>query len=364
MNQDAMTQGAFAHHEAVPEEFLALGRQLAQERARLEALRNGPVRPFLLFERWRDNHMAAHFEDRYPQQAAERIPVPDDLYEEQPEDAPCIVPLDARVLPADPGERLSDYLAHEWLGHFLQQAWDSAQQRRSLQGLCGVLFTPVSGRILARHLVQLGYQNAPDGQPRLLRYQDPRVQQRVWPALNAEQRQAWLGPVGSWWSLQVPWGPIVQSSPVVWFSAALSLPSAQGGRRHPVARSRLLDPRQWLIAHAVAPANALWQRYEQQDVASHRQPSAMQVAWLLAVAFDCSIQAAQLEKFLLCVWHPYLTPQSFDSTPLEEGGEEQLRARCARVAHEIRQNPQAGYRELLTLVAAQTPARGLYDQKH
>lgn len=359
-----MTPDAFTHGEAVPDEFLALGRQLAQERARLEALRNVPVKPYLLFERWRDNPMAAYFEEHYAQQAAKRVAVPDELYEDQPEDAPCVVPIDATVLPADPGESLSDYLAHQWLGRFLQLAWGSVQQRRSLHGLCGVLFAPVSGWILARHLVQLGYQKAPDGQARLLRYQDPRVLQRVWPALSAAQRRAWLGSVGSWWSLQVPWGPLAQPSPATWFNATLHLPSAQSGPSNPAARGTLLDARQWLTAHAVAPANAVWQRYKQQDVAPDRQPSVRRMDWLLATAFDFGIQAAELETFLLCVWHPYLDRPPFSSTSKEEALDAQLRVRCASVAHEIRLNPQAGYREILTFVAAQTPARGLYDQKH
>lgn len=300
--------------------------------------------------------MASLLATEYPQQAAARIAIPDDLYEEVPEDAPCIVVLDAAVLPDDPGQSLSDCLAHEWLGRFLQQAWLQTQQRRSLQGLCGVLFAPVNGQILAQHLAQLGYQQAPDGQLRLLRYQDPRVMQRVWPALTDAQKNAWLGAASSWWGLQVPWGPVAPAAPPVWFKANAPSSLQRSEATDPLADRALLDARQWLIAHAAPAANALWQLCAQQDdIPVSRHPSKQQMDWLLAAAVDSGVQPSQLENFLLTVWYPYLGPQPYIRP--SEGNEEadaKFAARCASVAHAIEQNPQAGYRQLLTLVTAQT----------
>jgi len=329
-------------------EFIPLVRQLAQEQARLATKRGGALRAYLLFERWRDNPLAARFAEAYPRLAAARIAVPDDLYEGQSDDAPCIVALDARVLPADPGQSLSDFEAHEWLGGFLCQAWREAQQRRSLQGFCGVLLAPVDGGVLARYLSRLGYQHAPDGQARLLRFQDPRVLQRLWPALAESQRREWLGPIESWWMLPMPWGPIGQPPPLGWFVVAPSKATPEFGAFTPRGRSVQLDPRQWLMAHATAPANALWARYEEEGIPSPQQPSARQMDDLLATAFGCGIQANALEKFLLCAWEEIARPASSLSRADVTA---KFGTRCVRIAELIRQNPQTGFRQLLTQIA-------------
>lgn len=349
-----MSEGVLASHASMPaaavaDEFLALGRQLAQERARLEEQRNSRVRLYLLFERWRDNPLAALFEACYPQQAAARLALPDDLYKDQPDDAPCVVAINSAVIPCDPGKSFSDYLAYEWLGGFLQQAWQGAQLRRSLQGLCGVLFASVDARILVRHLAQLGYQRAPDGQARLLRYQDPRVLQRVWPALNEAQKQAWLGPIRSWWSLQMPWGPVDQAASPAWFLATQPPLSATSASTLAHPRSALLQPRQWLLAHSVAATNAVWLRYAQQGIEARQQPSAGQMNCLLAAALDGGIQTRQLEHFLLCVWQPYLAPPTECIRPLAGEVEVQLKARCASVAERLAQHPQAGFKQLIAM---------------
>ena len=293
--------------------------------------------------------MAAHFSANYPQQAAARVALPDELYKDQPDDAPCVLAIDGSVVPSDPGQSFSDYLAHECLGGLLQQAWQGAQQRRNLQGLCGVLFASVDARILVRHLAQLGYQHAPDGQARLLRYQDPRVLQRVWPALNEAQKLAWLGPIRSWWSLRMPWGPVDQAESPAWFLATPPPSSTASANTPAHPRSALLHPRQWLLAHSVAATNALWLRYVQQGIEARRQPSAGQMNCLLAAASDGGIQTRQLEQFLLCVWQPYLAPQTECTRPVAGEAAAQLKARCASVAERMAQHPQAGFKQLIAM---------------
>ena len=334
-------------------EFSQLTQQLAGERARLKALNKSSVRVYLLFERWQDNPLAAHFAANYAQQAAARFAVPDDYYKDQPDDAPCLVPIDSAVLPLDSGQSFSDYLAYEWFAEFLQQAWQAAQLRASLQGLCAVLFAPVDLQILGRHLVQLGHQNAPDRQARLLRYQDPRVFQRIWPVLNQEQKNVLLGPIYSWWSLQMPWGAIEQktsaASAAKWFVAAQTQSTSDA--RPTYARSALFSPQQWLTAHSAAAANALWRRYAQQEVPISRQPDGMQMNALVAIAAEWGIHSNQLETFLQCLWHPRLACDIPPSTYGEDAENEQLKKRAASLAHLIGQYPEAGYMQLLQKLA-------------
>lgn len=349
MNQNDLLMQPGQPEAPLPEEFFTCTKQLVREWKQLEQQYDVAVRSYFLFERWRDNNLASIFLDAYPKQAAMRVAVPDELYEDEPDDAPCIVAVDREILPADAGNTMRDYLAYEWLGRFLQQAWLAVQHRRSLQGFCGILFTSVEAEVLARHLRQVGYQYAPDGQARLLRYQDPRVIQRVWPVLNEEQRQVWMGPVFSWLSLNMPWGPGDHSGEPTWFTARPSLPTCLNNPFQNISRSKLLNSSQWLAAHSVPAANTLWQRYEEQGIPSSQQPTGSQMDRMLNAASSLGISVTQLERFLSCVWHPCLMPQAGKSSwfTSHEGTDKNSMKHCKFVARLIQEHPDAGYKQLL-----------------
>jgi hypothetical protein len=169
--------------------------------------------------------------------------VPDRYFASEPSLAPHLLTLSAFDDKA---------LVREILAAAVLQATD----RRSPQGVGAVLLGPICPDALLAHFVTLGLQHDPEGAPRVFRYQDPRVMQRVWPTLVAAQRDFWLGPVRRWIAAMQPTGRIVDDfhpAPSLWHA------SPDGSIDPPFARPhRLLDAVQWRLAHSAPAEVAFW----------------------------------------------------------------------------------------------------------
>ncbi|TYZ39889.1 hypothetical protein C2U35_24835, partial [Ralstonia solanacearum] len=191
-----------------PSDYMARCRELA---AGYHALRQRqapderPLRAYLLLDIWDGNSLAEALSETWPEAAAAREAVPDDFYAGREDEAPCVVPLPDEVLPDGGTDTLAQVRAQETLARWLEDASRQASQRLVRQHFCAILFSPDSAAWVARYLASLGFQYPPESSTaRLFRYQDPRVMQRVWPALSATQQGMWLGAVEGWWSLTQP----------------------------------------------------------------------------------------------------------------------------------------------------------------
>lgn len=287
--------------------FVALCRELVTA---LPPEGTRPLRAYALLERWRDNPLAAVFDAEYPELAGARSPVPDDFFKDRKDDAPCIVPLPDVLWRATPDGTLAEVLARDWFGDWFETSWHETRQRLTPQHFGAVIFSPESAREVAHHLANLGYQTPPKAsQARMFRYQDPRVMQRVWPALTPWQRKLWMGPVRQWWSLVQPWGAWdareqergAQPDAMLprWFKAVAPAPqTVEPDRHHPLRR--LFDEKQWALAHTAPIGNRVWRRYADADVDVAAQPEGRVMNALLNEGRALGLDGRNLEDFAWC----------------------------------------------------------------
>jgi len=290
--------------------FIALGRQLA---ARIAKEAGQPARwTFLLFERWRDNALAAEFEKRYPQHAAQRRSVPDDFYKGREDDAPCIVALPPEIWQHVECATLADAFTQEWWAAWLEQVWRQAHKRLERQDFAAVLISRAGALTLARNFAYLGNQRPPGAtQKRLFRYQDPRVMQRVWPALSAMQRTLWLDPVLAWWAPMHPWGPwepqlfgqdaLPDDLEPQWFQAEKPAPESIGDDRE-IYRGALFDARQWALAHSAPVGNQIWRNCALDGLGAAEQPDAKSMDRLIAEGQALGLSEENLQNYVRYGW--------------------------------------------------------------
>lgn len=142
------------------------------------------------------------------------------------------------------------------LREVLAVAVTQAQIRTSPQGISAVLLGPTDADAFLTHFEMLGLQYDPKGNPRVFRYQDPRVMQRVWPTLASTQRDFWLGPIRRWMAAVQPTGRIVDQPSIevsLWHASPNAMASSSFARPH-----RLLDSEQWQLAHSAPAETAFW----------------------------------------------------------------------------------------------------------
>jgi hypothetical protein len=182
-----------------------------------------------------------------------------------------------------------------------------------------VVFSSASAKAIAGHWVNLGYQQPPDATfARLLRYQDPRILQRVWHALSAAQRKCWLGPVVQWWTLTQPWGPwepaqFVNGGPspsdadaqAPWSCVVMPTPEelreAGSPSSTPFVRA-LFSPAQWQLAHVTPAANQVWAGYADAQVPPRNQPDGNTMLRLLADGQRLGLAGPNLHDYVWCTW--------------------------------------------------------------
>jgi len=259
-----------------------------------------PQRAYLLFNRWDENPLAQALEQQFPKWVRDRFAVPDRQFESRAEHAPFLLELPEELVlsPADPQGRA----LREWLTHCLKFTAQQVGERTTKQDFCGVVISPASAQTIVRHWVALGDQRPPyEDESVLLRYQDPRVMQRVWVALSSVQQTRWLGPVTHWWSLVQPWGPINASpEPIEWFHARTPLlphgTVADGSPRD------LFDEAQWFLLSISPQANLLWRSYADHNVPIHAQPDADNLMQMLVDAAQMKLEGLNLEDYVWITW--------------------------------------------------------------
>jgi hypothetical protein len=259
-----------------------------------------PQRAYLLFNRWDDNPLAHSLEEQFPKWARDRVIVPDRQFEHRAEHAPFLVELpEELVLPA---LDFQSRPVREWLAQCLEYAAHQKHRRNDKQDFCGVVVSPKKAQAIVRHWVGLGDQRPPyKDESVLFRYHDPRVMQRVWPALDAFQQRRWLGPVTQWWSLVQPWGPFSDTpEPAQWFRAnAPLLPhgSEVGGSPHD-----LFDEAQWFLAAISPQANLIWRSYAKHNVAPQAQPDVTSLLQMLEDAARLNLAGLDIEDYVWITW--------------------------------------------------------------
>lgn len=324
---------------------------------------------YILLDCWKDNPLAEALETEYPTLAAQRCPVPDDLYMGREDEAPCLVPAPDLLWPAQNDPGLQQLLAQEAFAHWLHAARGEAQGRLVRQHFGGLLFSRAALRVTAQHLGRLGLQYPPvphalpgdeptRGPARLFRYHDPRVMQRVWHALTPQQQTWWMGPVRDWWSLRQPWEPWtllsddpataddLQAERAQWFRAKFPDIEATAHTSHQ-ATSRLFDPRQWALAHLAPVAQRTWARYLRRDTEAKFQPDGDSMTRLLNEGLRHGLIDADLDDFVWCSWRiepatPH-QPARADAIDWQDAGWSAL---LQRVLGALRAEPDAGFASL------------------
>ncbi len=280
-----------------------------------------PLRAYLLLDIWDGNPLAAKLSEAWPEAAAARAAVPDDYYAGREGKAPCVVPLPDSVLPDGGTDNLTEVRAQEALARLLEDAGKQASQRLVRQYFCAVLFSSDSAAWVARYLASLGFQYPPGSRTaRLFRYQDPRVMQRVWPALSAAQQGMWLGSVEAWWSMAQPWGPwstedlVAAADATVpappWFKAVR--PMVPDGQTETLMLSRLMNAEQWQRAHSAPAGNRAWMRFAENGIGSDEQPDGKLMQELLATGTSHHLDERNLEDFIWCSVRYREAPLSID----------------------------------------------------
>ncbi|ANJ75403.1 DUF4123 domain-containing protein [Ralstonia insidiosa] len=339
-----------------PPDYLARCRELAAGYHMLQQQlpQERPLRAYLLFDAWEGNPLAAELSEQWPEAVSGREAVPDDFYAGREDEAPCLVPVpDDLLLDAD-SDSLVQARAQEALARWLEDTSKQASQRLARQYLCAVLFSPESAIRVAQHLALLGFQYVPGSHTaRLFRYQDPRVMQRVWPTLSAEQQNTWLGKTQAWWSLTQPWGPIADLSATedsvtpapVWFKAQRCAASAVPATVPPL--NRLMNATQWQAAHSSPVGNRVWARFAQRGIAAQTQPNAASMTRLLDKGQELGLVDSNLQDFIWCSWRPILqsVQDGIVSKPIDWDAP-LWRDVLARVLQALRDDPDAGFASL------------------
>lgn len=319
-----------------------LQQQLSQER---------PLHAYLLLDAWEGNPLAAELSERWPEAVTGRESVPDNFYAGREDEAPCLVPFPVDLLLDADSDSLAQARAQEALARWLEDANKQAGQRLARQYLCAVLFSPESAVRVAQHLALLGLQYVPGSHTaRLFRYQDPRVMQRVWPTLSAEQQNAWLGQTQAWWSLTQPWGPIADLSGTedcaapapIWFKAQRHVVSDISAVAPPL--NRLMNADQWQAAHSSPIGNRVWARFAQRGIPAQTQPDAASMTRLLNKGQELGLVDSNLQDFIWCSWRPMLqgAQDGIVGRPIDWDAP-QWRDVLARVLQTLRDEPDAGF---------------------
>lgn len=259
-----------------------------------------PQRAYLLFNRWEDNALAQGLGEKFPQWARDRVSVPDSYFEHREERAPFLLELPPELVLSSPGFKRAPVLA--WLADCLEVAAAQAEERVTSQDLCGVVISPANEQAITRYWVGLGDQRAPYAEDSVLyRYQDARVMQRVWPALDPSQQTRWLGPVTQWWSLLQPWGPFSDPpEPAQWFQAKGPL-RAHGAVAGGSPRD-LFDEAQWFLSGVSPQANLIWRGYADNDVPPPAQPDAHSMVQMLEDGQRLGLGDLNLEDYVWTTW--------------------------------------------------------------
>ncbi|WP_090137952.1 DUF4123 domain-containing protein [Limnohabitans sp. DM1] len=256
------------------QEHVAQVRQLAKdlEEARLS---DAKAQAWLVLDGWQDNPAAAWLQEQQPDWVKTRQFVPDPAFSGMEALAPCLLPL--HELNQASGQVL--YLWHT----LISLMWLDTQRRLVSHSVCGVLFTNAPVDDVLDHWLMLAHQVTPEGARRPLRHHDPRILQRLWPSLSADQRQAWLGPVHSYWQLQQPWGPCapererraereLMGALVRWHKAARA-PGTNAAQTSTLPVHRLLTRLQHLAIADSAAVNNAWKAMANAQVSEALQPT-------------------------------------------------------------------------------------------
>lgn len=259
-----------------------------------------PQRAYLLFNRWDGNPLAQELREQFPQWARDRVSVPDSCFEYREERAPCLLELPEELVVPVPGFKTRDLLA--WLAHCLKFASQQVNERITKQDFCGVVISHESAQAITRYWVGLGDQRPPYKEESVLfRYQDPRVMQRVWPALSPLQQSRWLGPVTQWWSLMQPWGPFSGSpEPAQWFCA--KAPVLPYGTRVGGSPRDLFDEAQWFLSGVSPDANSIWRSYAKHDIPPEALPDPDSLQQMLVDAARMDLKGLDLEDYVWITW--------------------------------------------------------------
>jgi hypothetical protein len=259
-----------------------------------------PLRAYLLFNRWDGNPLARELSEQFPQWARDRVSVPDSYFAYREERAPCLMELPEELVAPVSGSNTRALRA--WLAHCLESAAVQVNERVTKQDLCGVVISPESERTVTRYWVGLGDQRAPFKEDGLLfRYHDPRVMQRVWPALSPLQQSRWLGPVTQWWSLAQPWGPFNDRvEPAHWFCA--KAPMLPHGAETGGSPRVLFDEAQWFLSGVSPDANSIWRSYARNHIPPEAQPDPESLLQMLADAARMNLKNLDLEDYVWTTW--------------------------------------------------------------
>jgi hypothetical protein len=348
MNASSLT--SHDHFLQLTNELMQAWRELAAEATTDDA--SPRMQAYLLLNRWADNPLAAAFADSFPVLAADRRAVPAPRFENRMDRAPFLVGLPEALAPWAPVATRAADSARDVFAKWLADAWLQSARRLPAQDFGAVVFSREGAASIADHWAVLGRQKSPTANEyRRIRFQDPRVMQRVWRSLSTSQRRLWLGPVVQWWALVQPWGPWEPTQypngvpsgatdDVHWFRALM--PALQGGPEHSMG-SALFDPNQWHVAHIAATANRVWAGYANEKVPVQRQPDGDTVIRLLGDSRRLGLSGANQLDYVWCSWQ--------HNAP--EGRERELSwqaPRAARVLNQVlevlRQQPDARFANL------------------
>ena len=311
-----------------------------------------PIKAYLLLETWADNPLAADLQAHYPLQAQMRQHVPDELFKNREDESPCLVPLPAALAPQARQDTVAAATAREALVNWLLLAGQQTRQRHVGQQLCGVIMSDAEPETITRHWVDLGYQQPPDGSgARLFRYQDPRVMQRAWPYLPANQKKAWLGPVTQWWALTQPWGPwdpeafasgevAATDVPGEWFCTDYPMASELYADTSRCRLRALFTPEQWQVAHITPDANSVWKGYAADRIAADQQPDGNTVSRLLTDAARLGLDGSNLHEYVWCTWRHTAKPGTLREAPWASEPGIALMQKILKV---LRQQPEARF---------------------
>jgi len=303
MNDNADNEGQGAAFRTLVDALIQGWSALAMPAAQgVGAAKADPVpqRAYLLFNRWDGNPLAQELAAQFPKWARDRCAVPDRNFEHREEHAPFLLELPEEML--GPVSGAEAWAVRDWLAQALESAAQKVGERTTRQDFCGIVISPASAQAIARHWVGLGDQRPPHQEDSVLfRYQDPRVMQRVWPALSPLQQSRWLGPVTHWWSLLQLWGPFNASpEPLQWFHArAPVLPYGEPTGRSP---RDLFDEPQWFLSGFSPDAHAIWRSYADNHIAPEAQPDPDNLLQMLADAARLGLKGVNLEDYVWVTW--------------------------------------------------------------
>lgn len=323
---------------------------------RTDGVPSQPMRAYMLLNRWSDSPLASSVESVFPALADDRRAVVAERFEDREERAPCLVSLPEVLAPCSPADTLAAQAARDWLAQWLANAWQQTLQRLARQDFCAVVFSRLPVDSVVQHAVGLGHQQSPITQEfRTIRYQDPRVMQRVWPLLAHEQQRRWLGPITQWWALAQPWGPwepalaassdtAVPADDLQWFQAcAPALPDGHAHAAWPSTTGALFDRAQWQAMHDVPDAHRVWAGYAAGHVAGHAQPDGAAMHRLLADGQRLGLAGGNLHDYVWCTWQHNAAP----GAPRElDWSSPQAALLLKHILRELHKEPEARFASL------------------